>query len=153
MLQVADEPIVIRGHTLLCLQGFRGEGYDVHFVDRLTEIHKALSTDPARSVQVVQAPDALCSYCPNLTMDRCELNGADSEVEIKAQDADVMRRLGIGIGIEIGIGEILSWQEILNRIGTRLKGDDLNEICGGCRWLPLGYCSEGIEKLNNRVRS
>ncbi len=147
MFESMVEPISIRGHTLLCLQGFRGEGYDATFIDRLTEIHKTLSDDPARLVQVVQAPDALCSYCPNLTLDRCELNGADSEVEMKAQDADVMRRL------EIGTGEILSWQEIFNRIGTRLKGNDLNEICGHCRWLPLGYCSEGIEKLNNRVRS
>ena len=147
MLEAGDNPITIRGHTLLCLQGFRGEGYDKVFVDRLTEIHKALSGDPDLPVKVVQEPDALCGYCPNLQGDRCQLKGPDSEKEMKAQDADVMRRL------EIGMGGIIPWKEILDRIGTRLRGNDLNAICGHCRWLPLGYCREGIEKLNKEVCS
>jgi len=30
-----------------------------------------------------------------------------------------------------------------------VKGSDLPGICGSCRWLPLGYCRDGIDKLRS----
>jgi hypothetical protein len=41
----------------------------------------------------------------------------------------------------------VTWREILERIRRAVSGDDLPSICGNCRWLPLGYCREGIERL------
>lgn len=147
MLEQPADPITIRGHTLLCLQGFRGEGYNIAFVDRLTEIHGDLRSNPDRLVKIIQIPDTLCEACPNLYIDRCQLNGPNSEKEMKVQDTNVMTRLGIESE------DTIPWKEILNRIGNKIEGSVLSDICGNCRWLPLGYCREGIEILNKKVCS
>ncbi|MFQ5597058.1 MAG: DUF1284 domain-containing protein [Nitrospiria bacterium] len=142
-----SEPITLRGHTLLCLQGFRGEGYDAPFIECLTAVHGDLLSHPDCPVRVVQEPDALCEACPNLEDDECRLNGSGSEAEMRTQDADVLSRLGIETE------GILPWQEILNRIGQKISGSDLVAICGSCRWLSLGYCREGIDVLNKGIHS
>lgn len=140
------EPITIRGHTLLCLQGFRGEGYSPAFIENIASIHQSLMSAPGQAVRVVQAPDMICAACPNLSVDGCHLHRPDAEAGMRAQDADVMGRLGIALG------ETLPWSDIVQKIAAGVKGDDLNAICGGCPWLPLGYCKEGIDGLRPAER-
>lgn len=36
----------LRGHTLLCLQGFEGEGYSLGFVENMAAIHQTLFQNP-----------------------------------------------------------------------------------------------------------
>src|SRR5712691_3363516 len=100
------EQVTIRGHTLLCLQGFRGEGYSPAFVENMAAIHQLLLTSPGASVRVVQKPDQICVACPNLAPEGCHLHGPGSEAGMRTQDADVMTRLGIADG------EILTWRDI-----------------------------------------
>jgi hypothetical protein len=135
------EPLTIRAHTLLCLQGFRGEGYSPDFIANMAEIHGRLGRHPEISVRVVAEPDALCAACPNLARSGCLLNGEGSEAEMQAQDREVMGRLSVSEG------EVLPWGEILRRIAGRVDPEALSDICGSCRWLPLGYCREGIDRL------
>ena len=140
-----NRPVIIRGHTLLCLQGFRGEGYSPDFVANMRAIHEELAQHPERSVQVVDGPDAVCGACPHhQAVTGCTLSGDDSETEMHRQDEDVLGRLGLQSGMK------LTWAEVLQRIRERVSGDDLPAICGQCRWLPLGYCREGIERLKGR---
>ncbi len=137
----SNDPLIVRAHTLLCLQGFRGEGYSPAFVENMGAMHRRLSTDPNLPVLVLARPDAICSACPHLQADGCHLKGAGFEAAMQRQDRAVMARLGI---VE---GEILPWGEILRRIAARAEGADLDAICGACPWLPLGYCREGIDAL------
>ena len=141
--QEHESVVRIRGHTLLCLQGFRGEGYSPDFIVNMAGIHRDLAGDPDRWVEVVEAPDAVCGACPHLVSSGCSLNGNDSEEGMQAQDRHVLSILGLQAGSRV------RWGEVLDRIRTSVKGDDLPDICGSCRWLPLGYCKEGIEKLRN----
>lgn len=133
-------PIKIRGHTLLCFQGFRGEGYSPEFIDNMAAIHNQLTKDSTLPVLVLDSPDAICSSCPNLKNHECTLHGPGSEEGMVAQDRDVMKRL------DIKNGEVLPWSDILNRIHQNIRGEMLTEICGKCPWLPLGYCKEGIDQ-------
>jgi uncharacterized protein len=139
----ATGPITIRGHTLLCLQGFRGKGYSPDFVENLVEINNALVQSSDTPVRVMAMPDDICLACPNLKMNGCNLKGPGFENLMRSQDRVVMSRLGIQEG------ETFSWHEILERIGQRMRGDMLPSICGDCPWLPLGYCQEGIEELRS----
>jgi hypothetical protein len=139
------KPIRIRGHTLLCLQGFRGEGYSPEFVENMAAIHRQLADDPTHPVLVVDVPDAICSSCPNLRDEECHLHGPGSEEGMIAQDQDVMHRL------RIAWGEELPWKEILHRISQAVSGEMLPKICGRCPWLPLGYCKEGMDRLRDGV--
>ncbi|MDF0651721.1 MAG: hypothetical protein P0121_09670 [Nitrospira sp.] len=34
-----------------------------------------------------------------------------------------------------------------------MSGDDLPSTCGSCRWLPLGYCREGIDRLRSSIQN
>lgn len=143
----SSTPIRLRGHTLLCLQGFRGEGYSPGFVANMAAIHQSLCNQPEATVQVVASPDAVCSACPHQQESAgCTLNGEPSEADMIHQDRVVLGRLGLKAG------DHLSWQEILARISTSMRGDDLPSICGRCRWLSLGYCHEGIDRLHSSIR-
>lgn len=136
-----SSPVRLRAHTLLCLQGFRGEGYSPGFVDNLARIHRDLNEHPERWVQVVEEPDTVCAACPHRAQSGCTLNGEGFEQEMQAQDRLVLARLGLQAGA------VVQWREILARIAGSIAGADLPEICGQCRWLPLGYCREGVDRL------
>ena len=136
-----SSPIRLRGHTLLCLQGFRGEGYSPEFVTNMAAIHQALTSDPNRQIEVIASPDAVCGACPHRQFSGCTLNGERSEEEMVEQDREVTRRLGLTEG------DRLRWSDLLKRIRNSVSGEDLPSICGSCRWLPLGYCREGINRL------
>jgi hypothetical protein len=142
-----DRPIKVRGHTLLCLQGFRGEGYSVGFVENLAAIHQALRDVPTQVVEVRDEPDAVCGACPHHIGAGCTLNGPGSETAMRAQDRDVLSRLDLRAGMQ------LPWSDILDRIRARIAGSDLFDICGQCRWLPLGYCAAGLARLRDESAS
>jgi hypothetical protein len=135
----------IRAHTLLCIQGFRGAGYSPEFVDNLSRIHETLSAQPQIWVEIVDTTDAICGACPHGQSAGCTLNGPLSEADMQHQDRHVLSRLGLEAGMRI------QWGEILNRIRTStITGASLPGICGQCRWLPLGYCREGIDRLRQK---
>jgi hypothetical protein len=140
-LKDGSRSIRLRAHTLLCLQGFRGEGYSPEFVEHMAAIHRTLTEEPETFVEVLTSPDAVCGACPHRQASGCVLNGEGSETEMKDQDDVVLRKLGVKGGTR------LRWRDILDRIRRSVSGEDLPSICGTCRWLPLGYCREGIERL------
>jgi hypothetical protein len=133
--------IRIRAHTLLCLQGFRGKGYSPEFVRNLSTIHGNLFENPETFVEVVDMPDAVSGACPHQEASGCALNGPLSEEEMCLQDRHVLALLDLQAGARV------QWSEVLNRIRASLTGASLPAICGQCRWLPLGYCREGIDRL------
>ena len=139
-------PIRLRGHTLLCLQGFRGEGYSPAFISNMAAIHQALIQDPDRRIEVIASPDAVCGACPHRQSSGCTLNGQRSEKEMVEQDQVVLQRLGLKAG------DRLRWVDLLERIRNSIGGDELPAICGSCCWLPLGYCREGINRLGVRFK-
>jgi uncharacterized protein len=138
--------IVLRGHTLLCLQGFRGEGYSASFVENLASISEELKEHPECLVKVVDEPDAVCGACPHHAVIGCQLNGEASESAMRSQDRTVLVKLGLQPG------EVVAWQDVLARVRDSLTGTDLPNICGNCRWLPLGYCRDGIDALKTYGR-
>ncbi len=129
----------LRAHNLLCIQGFRGKGYDDAFVENMTRVVEALRKNPEQQVTVIAEPDDLCAACPNLKGDAgCELHGKGTEKGIVSQDEDVARRIGVSIRTA------MSWTELEARVRQSIAPDDLDDICGRCPWLPLGYCKEGL---------
>lgn len=130
----------IRGHTLLCLQGFQGLGYDQAFTENMARLHVRLLRAPQTLVMPVSEPDEFCAACPHLK-GGCTLKGPDHEAHMRQQDLEVLRRL------DLTPGKAVSWAEILDKIRAAVQGADLDTICRGCPWLPLGVCAIGIERL------
>jgi len=129
----------LRGHNLLCIQGFVGKGYSPGFVANMTRVVAALGDDA--EVTVVAEPDALCAACPHLAAGGCTLHGEGTEKGIVLQDGDVLARLGLAAG------QTVTWGEIRRRIRASVGPDDLPSICGRCPWLPLGHCAAGLRRL------
>lgn len=126
---------------VLCLLGFRGEGYSTDFVEELHKVHVDLADHPAQPLELTTSPDAICGACPNLVDAGCTLGGPDHEAHMRAQDEHVLERLGLETGA------VISWTDLRALIATRIRGEDLNTICTTCPWLELGYCAEGVESL------
>ncbi len=145
MNEDSSASIRLRGHTLLCLQGFEGHGYSSGFVENMAAIHRTLSDHPEFLVEILDSPDAVCGACPHQHQSGCTLNGERSEDEMKEQDRMVLRKLGLKAGSRV------RWGDILSHIRRSVCGDDLPSICGTCRWLPLGYCREGLNRLRKQV--
>lgn len=135
------EPIPIRAHSLLCLQGFRGRGYSPAFVAEMAAVHTQLLADPDTPVRVLAAPDRLCAACPNLGPAGCTLSGPTHEDHMRAQDQAVLARLWLTPG------EVLPWSRILERIARQVRGADLPGLCTTCPWLSLGWCAQGVDAL------
>ena len=142
-MSVVKEPIPIRAHTLLCLQGFRGEGYSPEFIQNMAQIHAYLQKNPKALVTPIMAPDIFCKSCPNLASSGCTLHGEGTEQSMGLQDQDVLQRL------HLKPSHPIPWQNILEKIKSYITGSDLPKICGKCPWLPLGYCKEGMDTLRH----
>ena len=140
------DPVPVRGHTLLCLQGFKGEGYDPMFTAHMASIHALLLSRPETAIRVITSADTFCHFCPNLDIHKnCILHGEGSEKKILEQDREVLDLLGICAN------EIVSWREIVLRIKERIEPDMLDGICGNCPWLPGGYCKKGISAIKEKL--
>ena len=126
---------------VLCLMGFRGKGYSGSFVAEMSDVHRRLQADPEQPVRLISSPDRLCAACPNLRGGGCTLQGPDHEAHMRAQDEDVLRRLGLAAG------GVYPWRVVLDRVRARVRGSDLPAICTTCPWLSLGWCAEGVDAL------
>ncbi len=92
----------LRGHHLICLHFFRGEGYDAEFVKNLDTVLKETASDP---IKIVLGPDDVCGRCPHNTNDRCLYN-EHADKEIREMDQKALDLLKFDRDAEIGWGEI-----------------------------------------------
>jgi hypothetical protein len=132
---------MLRAHHLICLLGFRGLGYSPEFLQDMTKIVFELLSCPETLIEVVYGPDDICTPCPFLKDGGCHEEGTHSEEITKKRDRAVMMRLGLVSG------EKVTWYAVEQRIRSSISLQDLEQICQDCRWLPLGYCVAGLERL------
>jgi len=124
----------LRGHNLLCLQDFQGEGYDRIFVANMERIHKTLLRDPDTDIVVVVEPDDICKACPHLGREGCTSGGAGSEERIKSKDLKTLNILGLSPG------GTYKWKYILDRIRNKISNPLIESLCKDCMWLSKGFC-------------
>jgi len=122
-------PVELRGHHLLCLHFFAGEGYSPAFADNLRAMLTAAETDGA---VVVNGADSVCTPCPGLTGTMCE-----AEKEVRRLD-DLALRL-----LEVAPGDTVVWNNVRDRLPDVLEAWYAG-ACDGCSWLtvcrPAGLC-------------
>ena len=117
----------LRGHHLICLQFFRGEGYSEAFVDNLVGFVER-ATD-ARATLVDNADD-VCAACPGLGEDGTCTDPAAGEAEVRRLDRLAFNLLGVRPGRELSLAEARA----------RLSADAIAtgrwrfEACSECSW-------------------
>ena len=114
----------LRGHHLVCLHFFRGEGYSPEFVQGLAGlIRRAEAGEP---VVVACGPDDVCSACPYLAGERCAHTEA-SEAEVREMDEAALGLLGLSCGQEV------SWAGVRDRLPGVLP-EWRGRYCVSCQW-------------------
>lgn len=124
----AKSLVRLRGHHLICLQFFAGEGYSAEFVDNLQHVVKRATDEPA---VIVAGIDNVCAACPELGPDsRCASEDAGGEDEIERIDALALETLGAKVG------ERISLSQARERIAADASamGSWRDKACRGCAW-------------------
>ncbi len=113
----------LRGHHLICLHFFRGEGYNEGFIKNLVLVLKSAEHSPIRIAHDI---DDVCVKCPHVRNDRCGY--ADhSDPEIREMDKRAMDLLNVERGAEI------AWTEIRERIPGIFRAWH-DSYCIACGW-------------------
>jgi uncharacterized protein len=114
----------IRGHHLICLQYFHGEGYSPEFARNLFSIIDRLARGEKGTVVV--GVDDVCAACPALAKGQCAQE-PESEEAIRTLDALALELLELEPGQEFEWGvATLSVQRFIERWRVL--------ACAGCEW-------------------
>lgn len=138
------EPLYIRPHNLLCLQGWQGMGYSPAFTANMDRVFHHLRAHPESRVTLSSTTDVICSACPGNTHGDC-IHDLLQDGVMTAHDGRTLARLGL---IE---GGTYTYGELELAVAQGMRGADVAQHCAFCRWEPLGVCAAGIDSLRTRL--
>ncbi len=116
--------IKLRGHHLLCLQGFQGYGYSEDFVLNMTRINELRKSDEC-IISLTNAPDDICSACPNLKNNLCE-NETQNQIIVK-MDNEVLSKLNTD--------KEYNSIDLFNEVSSKFNSlKSVKNVCNGCKW-------------------
>ncbi len=116
--------LVLRGHHLLCLQGFQGYGYDENFVKNMTKINNERKSE-GTTVLLTNSPDDICRSCPNLKNNLCQDKSANER--IISMDNEVLSHLDTT--------KEHNSLDLFNHVENIFNSkESVREICYNCMW-------------------
>jgi uncharacterized protein len=134
-----SDPIIIRAHHLLCMQGFQGYGYNKDFERHMGKIITFLKSIPSTKIQIVTKTDEICSQCPYKYKSSCNRD-QNSHFRIEKLDSFVIKKALLK---ENHVYQIF---EALRLVNNNIDQDSLIEICDQCGW--KNKCLFFKKKLN-----
>lgn len=128
--------LTLRGHHLICLIAFQGEGYSPAFSRNFKKLQKIYLNNPTEKIKVIAGPDMACKKCPNLSKNTCisPIDGPNSR--IIAFDKMAFKLLKIKPGI-------YNVAELHQRL-RRLTNPSLRNFCHNCSWYDRTPCQKVI---------
>jgi uncharacterized protein len=114
----------MRGHHLICLHFFRGEGYPENFIENLRDILRR--AEAGEQIAVTSEDDDVCKICPYLKEKKCFYNEASDEA-IQAMDRKALELLGLGVQ------DIVSWLDIRGKLPIIFYRWS-KDFCRTCDW-------------------
>lgn len=132
-----EKKVSLRGHHLICLHFYQGEGYGAAFIKNLDRVLKKLKK--TRGI-VIEGPDEVCSSCPHLKETECRYQPKSNE-EIEYLDKLALRLLNLKPG------NTFSFKKIKSQLPSVIEEWE-RKACLDCNW---GYvCLPLIGQLKNR---
>ena len=116
----------LRGHHLVCLHYYDGEGYDEPFIKNLEEV---LELAGKEGVRAVEGADEVCGPCPWRDGAACTYSAA-ADGEIRQMDTRALELLGLKAGDEV------SWKS-LRETGALIFREWYRLYCFACSWRPV----------------
>ena len=116
--------IKLRGHHLICLHFFTGEGYNFEFVANLRMVLGRAKS--GEEIEICTGADDICRKCPHLKGESCLYN-KDSDNEIRKMDKRAIKLL------RLSAHDKVKWLEITNKI-PEIITEWANIYCETCEW-------------------
>ena len=116
--------LTLRGHHLLCLQGFQGYGYDNNFIKNMSYIND-LRKSKNTTISITNTPDDICKSCPNLKNGICKDKKQNTEI-IKMDDEIISK-----IDTTKEYNALNLFNAIRNIFNTKKS---VKYICSYCSW-------------------
>jgi hypothetical protein len=114
----------LRGHHLICLHFFNGEGYSQEFTGNLEDTLQKTEHSP---VEICQGADEVCVKCPYLKDSTCHFE-KNAEDDIRAMDGKALELLKLSLGCKA------DWKDIRNAIpGIFIEW--YVSYCKDCDWI------------------
>ncbi|MBI4656914.1 MAG: DUF1284 domain-containing protein [Elusimicrobia bacterium] len=118
----------IRGHHILCMQGFQGKGYDKNFIANMSRLTREITLKPGAMLKVTDECDDICASCPYISNNACARTSVSSR-ETKCMDLKVFRKLGIKKGAAYKAAALF------DLVNEKIKTvSEAEKICGKCEW-------------------
>ena len=133
------QAVKLRGHHLICLHFFRGEGYSPEYVQNLREILSG--AEEGMKVEVSSGADDICRVCPNLAGELCSYSKG-AEAEIRGMDDTALSLIGAERG-----GSVF-WTDIAGKLPALLP-EWSRKYCKECYWRNVCMNVEEFRKLAN----
>ena len=118
-----------RGHHLICLHFFNGEGYDETFIKNLRDILKRTSKE---EITISSGADDVCAECSYLKNYRC-CYSENADKEILEMDNKALELLGHSHN------DTVRWEELENKI-PGIFPEWFSLYCRECEW--KGACEK-----------
>jgi len=116
--------IKLRGHHLVCLHFFKGEGYSYEFLENLENLLGKV--EKGDEVEVCSGADDICKKCPYLIRERC-LYDEDAEEQIRKMDRKALRLLRLRVNGRV------TWKSLREKIPGIIH-EWSSEYCKECDW-------------------
>lgn len=115
--------LTIRGHHLICLHFFSGEGYDAPFVENLKDFLKRAEEE---EIEIITTADNICMRCPYLKGHKCTYDEKADE-EIRKMDETAL------ILLNLTAGQRIEWKAARGSIPGIFHGWH-DRYCTDCDW-------------------
>jgi hypothetical protein len=131
---------LLRGHHLICLHFFDGEGYDIAFIKNLQD---KLRLAEVEDVEIASGEDDVCVVCLHLKEGRC-MQSDNADEEIRKMDAKALELLGLSISDRV------NWKVLQGKVPA-IFPQWYSLYCVDCDW--RGVCEKNafFRKLLNGV--
>ncbi len=124
MISRLKPAVKLRGHHLICLHFFRGEGYNSEFVENLGKV--LLRIEAGEAVEVCSGADDVCKRCPYLEGKKCFYD-RNAEYEIGEMDRNALRLMGLETHRKV------KWVDIKDKIPGIIH-EWAENYCKECDW-------------------
>lgn len=108
----------LRGHHLICLNFFRGEGYSEDYIRNIYAV------TGKEEIEIVRGGDDVCARCPYLKDKICSNSDYTDEM-IRHQDSEALRLLGFEPGMKV------DWKMISEKLPGIIE-EWKAQFCAGC---------------------
>jgi hypothetical protein len=136
MSKTSSSSPVLRGHHLICLHFYNGEGYSAEYIKHL---FNTLEIAEKGIVRIGAGADCICTKCPNLCEDNC-VYYENADADIRRMDATALELLKLTPGTSV------SWKGVREKV-ENIFHEWYGLYCKDCNWLSACRKNERFRKL------